>query len=111
MGQCAATPRSTSGRVEFSTLSGSAPGSAPVTSSMVSARGGIESAGALDQVAEMRERGDHHEDRLQITLRMQLAERLCTKARQLLFADGVEADEAVLRTVAELDVEREGLEQ
>jgi hypothetical protein len=65
----------------------------------------------LDQVAEVGERGDDHEDGLQVTLLVQLAQRLRAERGEFLLADGVETGEPVLRAIAELDVQREGLEQ
>src|SRR5689334_5012006 len=111
MGQSAARPRSTSGSVDSSTSSGSARRFAPATSWMRSALSGIEPARTIDHSAEIRQRGNHHEQRLQMSLAVQFAECLGAERLQAVFLDGVEAGELLLAPIAESDVEREPFQQ
>src|SRR5687767_14856749 len=105
MGQCVTRPRNTTGSVDSSRPAGSARASTPVTSRIFSAFGNIQLAGALDEVAEVRERGDDHVDGQQVAALVQLAQRRDVEFAQPFLLDGVEAREAVLGAVQELDVE------
>src|SRR5688572_27101784 len=111
MGQCETRPRSTTGSVDSSSPSGNARASRSPISRIFSAVCSIQPAGAVDQRAEIRERGDHHVDGLQVATLVQFAERGGVELAEAFFLDGVEPGKPMLRAIVELDVQYEGLQQ
>src|SRR4051812_32123951 len=102
--------RSTGSR-ESRSSSDNGRGSTSRHSLVVSAIGSIQLVGTLDERAEVGQRGHHHVDGTEVATLVQLAERRSVELVELFLVDRVEAGEAMLRAVVELDVEREGFEQ
>src|SRR5687768_13757146 len=93
-GQCAATPRSTSGRVDAYTCSGTSPAGTWI-SSTGSAPGQITAVPAFDQGTEMGERRNRHVDRMQVAGLVQLMQRDAIQCGQPVLVDRVEAGQPV----------------